>query len=116
MIYQNAPVVQQTYDLLRESIPVINQFPRHQKFTLGDRLQNKLSDLLDLYIRALYTERKTKAPLLHEANIQLEVIRHYYRLAFDLGLYNSKKYRHFAEKLQTIGRMTGGWLKTLPNP
>lgn len=106
-------IVQKCYDLLREAIPVINRFPRSQKFTLGDRLQNQLSDLLDLYIRAFYAPKEQKTALLHEANIQLEILRHYFRLGFDLGLYNSNVYGQQARKLQEIGRMTGGWLKSL---
>jgi len=110
---QDASIVQKTYDLLRESIPDINKFPRSLRFTLGDRLQNRLSDLLDTYVRALYTPKADKKSLLEEANIQLELLRHYFRLGFDLGLYNSTKYEHFAQKLHEIGRMTGGWIKSL---
>jgi hypothetical protein len=46
-------------------------------------------------------------------NIRLEILRHYFRLCYDLGLYNSLKYKDFAERLDEIGRMTGGWLKSL---
>lgn len=109
----DAPIVQKSYDLLKESITVVNKFPRSQKFTLGDRIQNKLTDLLDIYIRALYAPKPAKKSLLTEANIQLEMLRHYYRLAYDLGLFHSIKYQFFAEYLLEIGRMTGAWIKFL---
>ncbi|MEZ4984594.1 MAG: diversity-generating retroelement protein Avd [Saprospiraceae bacterium] len=106
-------IVQKSYDLLKETVLTANGFPRSQKFTLGDRLQNQATDLMDNYIRALYAPREAKRALLDEANIQLEILRHYYRLAYDLGLYNSVRYKHFAEIIQHIGRMTGGWIKSL---
>lgn len=106
-------IMQKVYDLLKSTIPVLNKFPRSQKFTLGDRIQNQLSDLLELYIQAFYAPRPEKKRLLHQANVQLEIIRHYFRLAYELGLYHSNRYQDFAEKLHEIGRMTGGWLKSL---
>lgn len=56
-----------------------------------------------------------KKALLVQANIQLEVIRHYFRLGYDLGLYASTQYQYFAEALHEIGSMTGGWIKSLEN-
>ncbi len=46
-------------------------------------------------------------------NIRLEILRQYFRLCYDLRLYNSLKYKDFAERLDEIGHMTGGWLKSL---
>ncbi|MBK8565779.1 MAG: four helix bundle protein [Saprospiraceae bacterium] len=43
----------------------------------------------------------------------LEILRHYFRLCYDLGLYNSLRYKDFAERLDEIGRMVGGWLRWL---
>lgn len=110
---QQPILIQKSYDLLRESIREVNRFPRSHKFTLGDRLQNKLTDLLELYIEAFYSPKEAKPELLRKANIQLEILRYYYRLGFDLGLYHSIKYEQYAQRLQEIGRMTGGWLKSL---
>lgn len=101
--------------LLVNTIPVLNRFPRNQKFTLADRIQNQLSDLLELYVKAFYAPKAEKKLLLVEANIQLEITRHYFRLGYDLGLYPSTQYQYFAEGLHEIGNMTGGWIKSLEN-
>jgi len=106
-------ILQKVYELLKYTIPVLNKFPKNQKFTLGNRLQNQLSDLLELYIQAYYAPTAEKKPLLTQANVQLEIIRHYFRLAYELGLYHSLRYQDFADRLHEIGRMTGGWLKSL---
>lgn len=115
MTSKKETIITQTYDLLKYTIPVLNKFPKSQKFVLGDTIQTKISNLLELYIKAYYTPNSQKKPLLEDANITLEILRHYFRLAFDLGLYNSKRYHDFAKKLNEIGKMTGGWIKTLKN-
>lgn len=106
-------IIQKAYELLKTVIPILNKFPRSQRYALGDRLQNQLSDLLESYIQAFYAPVPQKKPMLNQINIQIEILRHYFRLAYDLGLYPSTRYKEFAEKLHEIGRMTGGWLKSL---
>ena len=102
------------YDLLALSLEIIRSFPRDQKFLLGSRLQNLLSDLLETYIEAAYTsDQKLKKEKLHHANIQLEKLRFFLRLAFDKNFLSAGRYRECSEKIQELGRMTGGWLKTL---
>ncbi len=113
MTASNETIVQKAYDLLRSTIPVLDKFPRSQKFTLADRIQNGLTELMEELIRAYYSPPDAKRALLQQVNIRLEILRHYFRLCYDLGLYSSLKYKDFAERLDEIGRMTGGWLKSL---
>jgi hypothetical protein len=52
-------------------------------------------------------------PMLAQINIHLEKLRYFFRLGYDLGLFNSTRYHHFAAQINEIGRMCGGWLKSL---
>ena len=106
-------IVSHAYDLLKTAIPLLNTFPRNYKFTLGDRIQNHLTELLEALIEALYLPAAEKKPLLQKINIRLEKIRYLFRLGFELGLYTSLKYNEFARRIDTIGRMLGGWIKAL---
>lgn len=108
-------IITKSYELLRYTIPILHKFPRNYKFTLADRIQNQLSDLLELYIEAYYTPPEGKKALLTKANITLEKTRHYFRLCFDMGLYSSLKYKELSTMLEEIGRMTGGWIKSINN-
>ncbi|MFM9951379.1 MAG: diversity-generating retroelement protein Avd [Saprospiraceae bacterium] len=113
MATSNETIIQKAYDLLKYTIPVLEKFPRNQKFTLADRIQDALSELLEELIRAYYAPMSIKKEKLQNINVRLEILRHYFRLCYDIGLYNSLKYKDFAERLDEIGRMTGGWLKSL---
>lgn len=106
-------IIAKAYDLLKTSIPFIAKLPRQHKFTFGDRVQNHLSDLLEILIEAYYAPSAQKKALLVRTNILLEKTRYYFRLGFDLGLYDSIRYNNLAARVDEIGRMCGGWLKSL---
>jgi hypothetical protein len=107
-------IVVKAYDLLKYLLPVLSKMPRDQRFLLGDRLQTMASDILELLIEAVYMPTSQKKARLNKVNILLEKMRHFVRLGFELGYYNSKRYHFISEKLNEIGRMTGGWIKSLP--
>ena len=110
----NETILLKAYELLRFLLPVLKQFPRDQKFLLGDRIQNLASGVLELLIEAYYLppgERKKEN--LHQVNIKLETLRYYVRLCYDQGYYSSLKMKEINERINEVGRMTGGWLKAL---
>lgn len=94
-------------------IPVLARFPKHQRFFLGDRMQNVLTDTLELFIEAYYLSGETKKEKLKQANIHLEKLRQYCRLCYEMGYYTSLKYQELSRRIDEIGRMNGGWLKSL---
>ncbi len=98
-------------DLLIYAIPQLNKFPRDQKFVLGDRIETKLLDVQEECLRAYYS--RDKRGHLLEANLQLEVARHLVRLASALKLFSNHTYGVLAAKMDEVGRMIGGWLKSI---
>lgn len=106
-------IVTKAYDLLKYAIPLINRLPKNQRYSYGDRLQNYLTDLLELLISAYYAPKNEKAAYLAKVNLLLEILRHYTRLGFDTGLYNSTVFQKLALSLLEIGKMNGAWLKSL---
>lgn len=111
----NETIINKAYDLLKFSLPLLNKIPRAYKFTYADRVQNLLSEVLELLLEAFYQPADQKQPTLLRVNITLEKLRHYFRLGYELGFYNSVRYQEFAQQIDEIGRMTGGWIKSLKN-
>lgn len=109
----NETIISKTYNFVKSTLQAVEMMPKSYKFTFGDRLQTMAADLLELSIEAYYAPRNEKRRLLLKINILLEKMRHFFRLGYELGLYNSKKYEHFAQQLNEIGKMIGGWLKSL---
>ena len=50
--------VQSAHELLRWLIPQIDKFPRTRRFTLGERLESVLLDVLELTVEAAFTHNK----------------------------------------------------------
>ena len=109
----NDSIIQKTYDFLKEMIAVINRFPKHQRFLVGDKMQSLLIDILETFIEAYYLPQADKKTKLMKANIELEKMRFFLRLGYDLGFYHSNRYKQLIEKVDELGRMTGGWIKSL---
>lgn len=106
-------ILVKVFDYWKILLPILSKFPRQYKFNLGERMQNLVSDLLEMLVEAYYRPKEQKKELLASANIKIEILRQYIRLAYELGLYSSKVYERLAASLNEIGRMTGGWLKKL---
>ena len=96
-------------------VPTLDNFPRSQKFLLGDRLQTLALDVIESLIDATYT----KAPhaTLKRVNLLLEKQRVLVRVAYNLRYLDVRRYEFAGRKLDEIGQSVGGWLKTLaPGP
>lgn len=103
----NVAAVEGAYQLVLWLIPVLNGFPRNQKFQLGDRLQTTALDVMDTLIEAAYT--RDRVALLQRANLGLEKLRFWVRLAKDLHLLDMRRYEHAARLIDALGRQVGGW-------
>jgi hypothetical protein len=77
---------------------------------LGERLEDGLLDVLELLVEAAYTRNK-EAPL-RRANLRLEVVRHLWRLAYELKTIATRQYEHGAKLIDELGRQIGGWLRS----
>ncbi|MCX5750006.1 MAG: diversity-generating retroelement protein Avd [Candidatus Saganbacteria bacterium] len=102
-------VITLAYDFIKWAIPHIVKFPRNQRYTLGERVENKLFFLLELLIEAQYS--KDKANVLKKANMEIEQTRYLFRLCHDLRLINLKTYELSSRQLMGIGAQVGGWIK-----
>ncbi|MGE3152474.1 MAG: diversity-generating retroelement protein Avd [Nitrospiraceae bacterium] len=102
--------VQSCHDLLLWLIPQLDKFPRARRFTLGERLEAGLLEVLELLVEAAYARNKD-VPL-HRANLRLEVVRHLWRLAHELGVMAIRQYEHGARLLDDLGRQIGGWVRS----
>lgn len=97
------------YDFIKWVMPHIAKFPRNQRYTLGERIENKLFVLLEFLIEAQYS--KDKIAILKKANLEIEQLRYLFRLSYDLRLFNLKAYEFSARSLLEIGSQVGSWLK-----
>lgn len=113
MAATNDAIILKTYGFLIYIVPLLAKLPRDQKYLVGDRIQTKILDVLDTFVEAYYSPKVQKLPLLKSANIELEQLRYLIRMMHDLKLINHEKYGDISEKIDEIGKMCGGWLKSI---
>jgi len=103
-------VVESCHQLLLWIIPHLNKFPREHRFTLGERLESALIEVLELLVDAAYSSDKRSQLL--QANRRLAVCRHLWRLCLELKIIRMKSYEHGAKLIDGIGGQVGNWLKS----
>ena len=103
------PVILKSYDLILWTVNHTARFPRLHRYSLGQRIENTLQDLLDVLIEARYV--REKRVLLDRANVLLERFRFQMRLAKDLKVLAVNSFEFQAKAVEEIGRMIGGWRK-----
>ena len=106
---ESANSITRAYDLIKWLMSVISKFPKCKRYTLGQRTEDNLLDILALLIEANYS--KEKLNILKRANLKLEIFRHLIRLSFDLRFINIRRYELISEETNEIGRLIGGWIK-----
>ena len=112
---QNLPkAVQDCHDLLLWLIPQLDKFPRVRRFTLGERLESGVLAVLESIVEAAY--QKDKRMLLRAANRKLAVVRHLWRLAYELQVIPVKRFEHGAKLLEGLGSQIGAWQKAQTGP
>jgi len=105
-------VIQKLYDYLVWISPLINRFPRDRKFTIGDRILNRLYDVLEDLIKAKY-RRNNKIDLLEQANVSLEIVRFYQRLILSDNLWNKQRYAFASKSVNEVGFLLGKWVVSI---
>lgn len=115
MVQHSLPkAVQDCHNLMIWLIPLLDNFPRNRRFTLGERLESRLLEILELLVEAAFV--KNKRELLKRANSRLAVVRHLWRMAYELRTIPVNRYEYGAKLLDDLGKQVGGWLKSIEIP
>lgn len=102
---------------LKESYLVWHSFlihlPRLSRYTLGVRVDNLFTDILELALTAQYTKREAKRILLETMSRKLDQLKFFITLLWETKGLDASKYSQLSGKLGTAGRMLGKWLQSI---
>lgn len=108
---KQSPIFSRTYDLIAWLIPLTIKFPRSQRFVMAATLQREAIRFQELIIEAAH--QRNKSELLESADAELDKVRTHLRMSLEMELIQSGQYEHAARMLTEIGRLLGGWMKTV---
>ena len=83
------------------------------RYSLGSSLEITLLNLLEYLIMAKNAPKPNKAPYLLKASSYHEIAILKLRLFLELNIANKTKIFQFQAKLEEVGKMMGGWLRSL---
>lgn len=108
---QELKIRQKTEDMIAYAYEALRQFPKSERHTLAADIKHCMFRLLRLIIET--NKRYYKKTALQEMDVELDLLRSYVRLAMSLGFLPFKKYEVWSGYLAEIGRMLGGWMKSV---
>lgn len=88
-------------------------FPKKDRYSLGQRLDSLTLTIFESVIDASIQEKEKKLPSIEKSIISLDLLKVLIRLSKDIQALDNKKYLQLEQALQEIGRMLGGWRKSL---
>jgi len=110
------PLFTKTFDFVTWLLAATNGFPRSQRFVVTRRLLDAALDFQELLVDANARRGRARLRVLDLADAELDKVRLYLRLAFRWQWLSQGQYRHAARYVAEIGRLLGGWKKSIGQP
>lgn len=104
---RQSPIFTRTYDLLQWLLPHTSGWPRRYRFTLTQELVRAALRFQERILEASLTDETSRR--LEQADVELQKVRLYLRLGYDLQLLSTGQYAHASELIGHVGRLLGAW-------
>lgn len=109
------PIINRTYELYKLIVDITTHLEKRWRYSLGMSLENSILDCLEDLVMAKNASKPLKASYLMKASAELEITTLKLRLCLELKLENETRIFQAQSHIREIGRMAGGWLKSLQN-
>ncbi len=110
------PIFKKTYDLYKTFYGYRALIPKQDRYTIWQRCENIILDTLEGILLASQTSKLEKLPILEKASVKLNLLRVFVRLMKEMKTLDNKKYVALEVIIGEIGRMLGGWVRSIKNP
>lgn len=91
----------------------IKLFPKEEKFSIGIKIESTILETLGYIISASYKPKHNKRELIIKASDNTDLLKIIVRLAYETESLSKDKYLLIEGKIIEVGKMLGGWLKSL---
>ena len=107
------PIIQKIRELYKLFYGYLALFPKKDKYALGNKCELYIIATLELLLAAGSAAKEEKREFIKQANVKFDALKIFLRLAQELRLLDNKKYLNLQTPIQEIGRMLGGWQRSL---
>lgn len=107
------PIFKKNYELYKSLNSIRALVPKQDRYVVWQRVENTNLDVTELILHATALYKTEKLPVLDQASVKLNLLRFLIRLSYDTKAIDGKKYTAIQQQIDEIGRMLGGWIKSL---
>ncbi len=107
------PVINRTQELYQKVSRLTEKLSSLKKQTVGKRSEDAILLLLELLIMAKHAPKAHKSVYLIKATAVAEIVQFHLRILLEQKLANETTLHQLSAHVQEIGRMLGGWYKSL---
>ncbi|MDD3940403.1 MAG: diversity-generating retroelement protein Avd [Candidatus Pacebacteria bacterium] len=100
-------IFQKLYDLYLYTHVVVSKFPKSQRFLISNKLLESNLEMLRLTIVA--NSKSDRREEQKQISVLLDIFRIHVRLSKDMNMLSIKRYTHFMELINEIGRLLNAW-------
>lgn len=110
-MFSNTPLIVKTYQLFQKIQPLINNFPKPWRYSLGESLQRSTLAIIETSAQALYARQPLREPLILRIIGSIQSLQLFIRIAFEEDLISEQQFFAFNKLITELSRMAIGWLK-----
>jgi hypothetical protein len=110
---EEIPILKKTYDLYKIFHDYRKTVAKPDRHTIYERSDLIILAIIESLFQAGYSRSGNRAAILEQASVKLNMLRFFIRLMKDTKTLNAKQYISLQTILDEIGRMLGGWLRSL---
>ncbi len=108
---EDLKIRQKTEDMIQYGYVALRQFPRAERHVLSQEIRTTMWLLLRLI--TVCNKRYYKKTTLQDMDVAVDLLRSQVRLGKELGYLPFKKYEAWSRHIDEIGRMVGGWIRSV---
>ena len=101
-------------DMIVYAEPVLMKYPRYVRYTRVADIMRCMDTIMEKTIEA--NKKYYRKTTMQELDVEIEKLRKYIRLSYDLKYINEKTRKLWMERTDELGRMLGGWMAASAEP
>ena len=103
------PVIVHVKDLYIEWSKLFLKFPKPLRYSIGIKIDTLFVETIESLSIAGFLQKSDKLPYIKKSITKIDVIKVFIHIAWEMNLLELNQYANTSEKLDTIGKMIGGW-------
>jgi hypothetical protein len=105
----NIPILKKIYELYGLFYQCFKNFPRYDRYVVGESCARAISDLTETVMMASYLSGQEKIPNIKLAGGKINLLKFYFLFSRDSRIIDGATYLKLNNLLEEIGKMLGGW-------